>query len=55
MSEMKRMKEAPTLLAQRQQELEQELQLTNSESDRYRLDLELVTIEVALQDLMILY
>ena len=54
-SEEKRMNDAPTLLTQKQEELEQERQLTDCELDRYRIDLELERIEAALQDLMILY
>lgn len=54
-SEEKRMNDAPTLLTQKQEQLEQERQLTDCESDRYRIDLELERIEAALQDLMILY
>ena len=54
-SEEIRMNDAPTLLTQKQEELEQERQLTDCELDRYRIDLELERIEAALQDLMILY
>lgn len=54
MSELKRMNYTRTLLAQKQEELEQELLITDSMTERYRIDMELEQVEAALQDLMVL-